>query len=203
MTTRKLVSWEPHNYVDGLIYTHQYNKIPGFIESLDVSPDAYWLYRICNGLQVVNEDSLLQIYVEDLKILAEENQNLPWNLVLHAQAEMFSKNWDQAISYFEKYILKIGFKDVVDYFVFGDLSICYAHEGKMSKALELLNKLSLDGSRIYYKSRLLVIEGKYDEALDSLIQSGHSFEIDSYKFDRNLKPLFDNPRFQELVKAKD
>jgi class 3 adenylate cyclase/tetratricopeptide (TPR) repeat protein len=206
MTTRKLVSWEPQNYVDGLIYTHQYHKIPGFIESLDVSPDGYWLYRICNGLQVVNEDSLSQIYVEDLKNLAEENKSSPDYLALRAQAEMFSKNWDQAISYFEMYILKIGYKDVGDLAVFGDLSICYAKNGQMSKALELLNTIERDGSRNYYKSRLLILEKKYDEALDSLsvaIRLRHPFGIDYYKFDHNLKLLFDNPRFEELVKVKD
>ena len=63
-----------------------------------------------------------------------------------------------------------------------------------------------DVNQLYKESEQCKEEGKYDEALDSLsraIQLGYNFDDASYRFDRYLKPLFDNPRFQELVKAKD
>jgi len=102
-----------------------------------------------------------------------------------------------------------GYKNTIDYSVFGDLSMCYARIGDISKAYELLDKLSWhevhNKIRKYHKSKLLVVEGNHDEAMDSLsvsIQLGYPFETYSFRFDNNLKPLFDNPRFQEMVKVK-
>ncbi|NNF36285.1 MAG: adenylate/guanylate cyclase domain-containing protein, partial [Saprospiraceae bacterium] len=65
LATRKLVSYEPENYVDALIYARQFDKMHAYIQNLERSPTAPWLYRICNALKVVGEDSLLQFYAED------------------------------------------------------------------------------------------------------------------------------------------
>ena len=206
LATRKLVSYEPENYVDALIYSRQFAEMHSYIQNLEGPPTAPWLYRICNALKVVGEDSLLQFYAEDLKIIAKKNRNSPWYSAMLGQASMFMENWDEAISNFEQYISKTGKNNFISDDIYGDLSFCYAMQDQMFKANKLLNELDRPSARKYFKSRILVIENKYEEAMDGLSEGkglSYSFDWNTYIFDYKLKPLFDNLRFQELVKAKD
>ncbi len=208
--TRSLHPWETFHYIEALIYSHEADKISSLIKDLPVSGRGLWLYRICNSLLLVNENTLSEEYANQLKEFALENNMSPKFLLLSASAEMYLKNWNAAIMHFERHLSEIGPENITDYTFIGDLSMCYAQVGDMSKSYEILEKAlrgeSFEDIRKYHKSKLLVVEGKLEEAIDSLsisIQLGYGFETFRYQFDHNLKPLFENERFLDLVKVKD
>ena len=137
------------------------------------------------------------------------------HLLRLGQAEMFLQNWNKAITLFEDFIEQVG-RDRLSriqysYRWFGDLMACYAYVGDKSKLRLLQNEGFWPSSNrpgvqnIYYKARVQTILGGHDAAIESLafaIQEGWNFNDWSYAFDYHFRPLFDDPRFQQLVSPK-
>ena len=198
-------------YTQALIQTGRFDEVGGRVL---LAPDqgpmgkGTLLYRICNTFFLVGEDGLAHDYAQQLKEFAMDHPDLPFYLAWLGQAEMFQGNWKEAVRHFEAFF-KINLLDRRRVSpIVGDLVACYAHLGMIDKMElpQIESSPKVQGKmRAYCEARAQTILENYDEALESLskaIQLGYEFNDWSYQFDYHFRPLFEDPRFQQLVKPK-
>ena len=194
-------------YSQVLIQTGRYEEIP---ERILMAPQGSYsgkselLYRICNTFRLKGEDSLARTYAGELKAFVLANQDQPDYRRRLGEAEMFLGNYQAAARHLEASLEKDWDKRVQ-----ADLIASYAHLGATEKIERSISGLTQiprsQGYIAYYLARAQTIQGNHDRAIDQLataIQGGVNFDFVSFAFDYHLRPLFNDPRFQQLVRPR-
>ena len=194
-------------YAEVLVQTGQYEKVPErVLRAPEFGPvgKPEVLYWICNGFMLKGEATLARTYASQLKEFALANQDKPYYFKWLGEAEMFLKNYREAAQYLERFL-----ESDWDRRVQADLVACYAYLGESKKIDNLLSGIpqmsGKQGIIAYYHARAHAILGNTDQAIESVaaaIQGRFRFNTDTYAFDYHLKPLFDDPRFQQLVRPR-
>lgn len=200
--------WKSALYAEVLIQTGQYEKVP---ERIYLAPDDHpvfgkpgVLYRICNTFLLKGEDSLARSYAGKLKEFAQANRDKHNYLRWLGEAEMFLGDYKKAADHLETYLKKDW-----DWKVEANLVACYAHMGATEKIDKLIagfpQNLRSQGLIAYYEVRAQTILGNHERAIEHLaraIQGRKNFDTTTFAFDYHLRPLFEDPRFQRLVRPR-
>ncbi|MBC2838617.1 adenylate/guanylate cyclase domain-containing protein [Robiginitalea sp. SC105] len=198
--------WKNRMYAQVLIQTGRYGELPERIlaapERGPVGKPAL-LYRICNTLMLKGKDSLARIYGGQLKDFALANRDKTNYLQWLGTAEMFMGNHEAAARHLESYREIDDDSDIM-----ADLIPCYARMGATGKIDNLIEHYwgpRINGFSAYLRALAETIRGNPDQALEYLatsIREGYGFDAWSYAYDYHFRPLFDDPRFQQLVRPK-
>lgn len=143
------------------------------------------------------KERALQHYEEALRLFSIRN------IIAEAgRTYIFAREYQKAIDLLETNIGEFDFPRNL-----GNLAIAYHHQNQSEKSAEILNVLqersevSSVGSSAYYAAQVLTQMGRIDEAFQYLNTAYANHEVELYwmKVEPPFSPLYEDPRWAELV----